>query len=163
MKTKPKTTGLRIASFLTAGALASGCASHVTRVTTTPTGAAVFVNGSQICPQTPCVWDGEMGLPRRFRLQVQKPGYEEVNLFVDRELSILWYLAASIAPYVGPVLTNFAYRNQQAISLELTPASTTPVAPPAAPAPAPPAAPAPAPEPPAPPANETAPAPPPGA
>jgi hypothetical protein len=67
------------------GALGAGCATST--ITSRPPGAAVFVDGREICSATPCQWASPGSLPRRHHLQLRKPGYRDVDLYLDRELA----------------------------------------------------------------------------
>ncbi len=134
---------------LLAAASSAGCG-HITQISTAPEGAKVFVNGQQICAQTPCAYDDKYGLPRRYHLQLQKPGFREVDLYLDKELSIGWWLAAAfLTSYFAPITSSFTFSMADAYSFVLESTAWVPPAaapiPPAAVAPIPPAAAAPIP------------------
>ena len=77
-----------------------GCAT-ATRLHTTPEGATVYVNG-KLTGATPVVYDNDPGLPRRYHVQVAKPGYEPLDFYLDTRLSWLWgYLGfVAVVPYL---------------------------------------------------------------
>jgi hypothetical protein len=77
-----------------------GCAT-ATRLHTTPEGAIVHVNGKLI-GNTPIVYDNDPGLPRRYHVQVTKPGYESLDFYLDTRLSWLWgYVGfVTLVPYL---------------------------------------------------------------
>jgi hypothetical protein len=57
-----------------------------TTITTNPPGARVFINGAEVCSTTPCNWTEGDGIPHRYHLQVRKEGYQDVDLYLDKEL-----------------------------------------------------------------------------
>ncbi|HVE84578.1 MAG TPA: PEGA domain-containing protein [Myxococcales bacterium] len=87
-------TPFALAAAVAAAALAStGCATTVvgmpegaTNITTSPAGARVFINGAEVCSTTPCTWNEGDGLAHRYHLQLRKEGYQEVDVYLDKEL-----------------------------------------------------------------------------
>jgi hypothetical protein len=115
-----------VLATLMLSAWSAGCASYTTQITSNPSGARVFINGDQICSQTPCIWSTRLSLPRRYHLQIQRPGYREVDLYVDQQLSIPWFILASSVPYGGFVVNNFTYRAPDALGFQLEPVGIAP-------------------------------------
>jgi hypothetical protein len=116
-------------------ALASACVttnvsiseSGSTTFTTNPPGARVFINGIEICNATPCNWMEGDGFTQRFHLQVRKEGYQEIDLYLDKELRIF-----------NGMFSPVAYKMPRQISFTLTAAGgMPPPAPPAGPPPPP--------------------------
>ena len=105
---------------------AAGCATTVvgmpegtTIITTVPAGARVFINGVEICASTPCNWNEGDGLAHRYHLQVRKEGYQEVDLYLDKELR---FFSRSFSP------ANYRMPRQISLTLE-TPKGQPPPAP----------------------------------
>jgi len=67
-----------------------------TTISTNPPGARVFINGVEVCSATPCNWAEGDGLSHRFHVQVRKEGYEELDLYLDKELQIFNGLFAPV-------------------------------------------------------------------
>jgi hypothetical protein len=57
-----------------------------TTISTTPTGAHVYINGAEVCANTPCSWNEGDGLAHRYHLQVRKEGYQDVDFYLDKEM-----------------------------------------------------------------------------
>jgi len=116
---------------------AAGCATTVvsmpegsTTITTVPGGAQVFINGTEVCATTPCNWNEGNGLAHRYHLQVRKEGYQEVDLYLDKELRFFSQFLS---------FANYQIPRQVALTLESAGSGPPPEqpAPPAQPAPSP--------------------------
>jgi hypothetical protein len=99
----------RTALLLVSIVAACGCRT-TTAISTTPPGARIYLDGETVCPSTPCLlttWDSP---PRRHRLQIRKPTFQPVELFVDREASApAWVAHTVLYPYLfalGVMLTH---------------------------------------------------------
>lgn len=156
---------------------AAGCArlqrvppTTTTKITTQPDGAAVYVDGVLLCPTTPCIWPDNLGQPQRYHLQLRKSGYQEVALYIDKEMAIWWKVGAYVlapVPVLGWAVNilDVSYELPDTLAFELQPLAAIPVENDpveAAPAPAGPASPpeeVPAPEPPPAPSPTPAPGP----
>jgi hypothetical protein len=77
-------------------ALLSGCAT-ATRILSDPPGALVYVNG-ELVGRTPVVYHNDKGLPRRYHLELRRPGCDALDLFVDTRMSYLWGITGLIVP-----------------------------------------------------------------
>jgi PEGA domain-containing protein len=99
-----------------------------TTITTNPPGARVFINGAEVCSSTPCNWMEGDGLSHRFHLQVRKEGYQDVDFYLDKELSLF-------TGFFSPV----GYKMPRQLSLTLQGAGVMP--PPVPPPPGQPSAP----------------------
>jgi hypothetical protein len=118
--------------------LIAGCG-HVSTISTKPEGARVFLNGSEVCERTPCAYDGKIGMARRYHLQIQKGGFRDVDLYLDKELSLPWFFGLTVlTSYLAPLTSSFAYSLDDSIGFELDPVAVPPP-PPAAAAPVQPA------------------------
>ena len=147
----------RIGALLLVGTFNAACA-VTTQIVTTPAGARVYLDGQEVCASTPCSISTSASIPRRHRLQIRKPPHAELQLFVDRELSIpAWLGYTLLLPYGGFLLGFYAYHlpDQLAFQLPASPGAPAPVPAPAR------AAPPTLPAPPAPTADPAAPAQPP--
>jgi hypothetical protein len=78
-----------------------------TSITTRPSGARVFINGREVCTTTPCTWNEGNGLASRYRVQVRMAGYEELELFIDKEL-VLFTGTLGLGGYRFPTQLDFA-------------------------------------------------------
>lgn len=117
-------------------ALGLAACGHVSNITTKPEGARVFLNGSEVCERTPCAYDGKVGIMRRRHLQIQKSGYRDVDLYVDNELNVLWFLGVTLTTgYFSTLVSSFVYNLDDSLSFQLEPLPGGPV-PPASPSPA---------------------------
>ncbi len=78
----------------------AGCAT-ATRLHTRPEGATVYVDG-ELIGKTPVVYDNDPGLPRRYHVQLYKPGYAPLDFYLDAKMSWLWgYVGAvTLVPYL---------------------------------------------------------------
>jgi hypothetical protein len=65
----------------------SACATA--RIHTKPEGAQLYIDGLYM-GDTPYSYSGEAGLPRRYHLQIIKPGFEPLDLYVDARMSWIW-------------------------------------------------------------------------
>ncbi|HYV48442.1 MAG TPA: PEGA domain-containing protein [Myxococcaceae bacterium] len=113
-----------------------------TTITTNPPGAHVFINGAEVCASTPCNWMEGDGLAHRYHLQVRKEGYQEIDLYLDKELQLF----SSFGSFGGGFGTPVGYKvpRQVSFTLEGAPGAPPPVVPPVPP---PPGQPAPPPQP----------------
>jgi hypothetical protein len=117
----------------------AGCG-HVSTISTKPEGARVFLNGSEVCERTPCAYDGKLGMARRYHLQIQKGGFRDVDLYLDKELNLPWFFGVTLlTSYLAPLTASFVYSLDDSISLELDPVAGVLPLPVAGPLPAPPA------------------------
>ncbi len=89
-----------LAALVLALATSAGCAT-ATRLHTHPEGATVWVNG-ELIGKTPVVYENDPGLPRRYHVQLYKPGYAPLDFYLDAKLSWLWgYVGAvTLVPYL---------------------------------------------------------------
>lgn len=137
----------------------AGCG-HTSTIATEPHGAKVFINGNSVCEATPCAYDAKVGMTRRYHLQIQKPGYRDVDLYLDKEMNPLWWLGITVTTgWASYFLSSFAHNLEDTLSFKLeampgtaakvAPAAASPSASPTGPVPA--ATPATPSEPPAPP------------
>jgi hypothetical protein len=90
----------------------------LTTITTTPSGARVFINGAEVCSATPCNWNEGDGLAHRYHLQIRRAGYDEIDLYLDKELTF----------FSGP-FSVLAFKMPRQLSFSLQGSGMTPVAP----------------------------------
>ena len=114
-------TALLGSACVTANVSVSG--EGATTITTTPSGATVYINGNEICATTPCNWNEGDGLAQRYHLQVRKEGYQEVDFYLDKELRF----------FTG-LFSPAGYRMPRQIQLNLVAPAGSPPPPPAGPA-----------------------------
>ncbi len=102
--------------------LASGCASAA-RFHTRPEGATLYVNGLKV-GHTPLAYDNEPGPPRRYHVQLVKPGYAPLDFYLDTSISWAWgYLGAfTLLPY----LWAYALRGDYVFTLVPDPSQSPP-------------------------------------
>jgi hypothetical protein len=148
------------------GGLVTGCGTAATRIHTTPADARIYVNGKEICKSSPCTMTSNFGLPHRAHLEIRRPGYKDVDLYLDPDM-VIWMrvatrlsasyyvaLAASATAAVNPLggsmvslvavpIEPFTYRMPYELTFKLEPAGGAPPPPAAAPPPPPAAAPPP--------------------
>jgi hypothetical protein len=126
------------ALLLLAAVAIAGCA-NTTTFHTTPLGAKVYVDG-ELCGPSPCTYHTRYGFPDRIRLQIEQPGYEPAEFFLDTEPPLASYLLLGFGSYFF-----HTFAEEYRFTLKAGPAPPPmPAAPPPAPA-APPAAPPPPP------------------
>lgn len=92
---------VRAPSLLLPFALAAGVAAcaNTTTMHTTPLGATVYVNG-ELCGDSPCRYHTRYGFPKRIRIQIEKPGYEPAEFFLDTEPPLASYLLFGFGSYL---------------------------------------------------------------
>ena len=123
---------------LLCGPLTAGCVTH-TRFQTRPEGATLYLNGEEM-GTTPIRVTSRRGLPKRYRVQLAKEGYEPVEVYLDNEMSVWW--AICLGPAVAPLFwawrlaDGYEYRLK---AVEKNAAKSPPALPAKAPAPPPPA------------------------
>lgn len=110
-------------------AAGAGCVT-ATNLTTSVAGGTPYVNGKQICPATPCEWMDSYGLPERYHLQIFKPGYRPVDLYVDKQMSLAPAIAGAIlAPITlgaGAVFFLWDFKLPDQIGLTMEPVTAPP-------------------------------------
>jgi len=104
-----------------------------TTITTNPPGAHVFINGVEVCAATPCNWVEGDGLAHRYHLQVRKEGYQEIDLYLDKELQLFSGFATGFS---SPV--SYKVPRQVSFTLEGAGGAPPPAVPPPPGQPAPP-------------------------
>jgi hypothetical protein len=107
-----------------------GCA-NTTTFHTTPLGAKVYVDG-ELCGPSPCTYHTRYGFPDRIRVQIEQPGYEPAEFFLDTEPPIASYLLLGFGSYFF-----HTFGEEYRFAMKAAPAPATPP-PPAAPPPPPP-------------------------
>ncbi len=75
-----------------------GACANTTTFHTSPRGAQVYVNG-ELCGDAPCTYHTRYGFPDRIRVQLEKPGYEPAELFLDTEPPLASYLLLIVGAY----------------------------------------------------------------
>lgn len=116
---------LRVACCL---ALVAAACANTTTFHTNPRGANVYVNGEP-CGESPCTYHTRYGFPERIRVQLDKPGYQSAELFLDSQPPLAAYLLFVFGAYLFHTFDE-EYR------FSLAPLPTAPAATPAAPPPA---------------------------
>jgi len=95
---------LRIICLLALGLVQlTGC-STATRFHSSPLGAKLYINGDYV-GETPVVYDDAHSLPERLHIQIRKDGYEELDMYLDKQLS--YPMAAVMAVPWGGVTATF--------------------------------------------------------
>lgn len=77
-----------------------GCAT-ASRIHTEPEGATLYIDGL-LMGETPFVFHNDPGLPRRYHVQIAKPGFEPLDFYIDTRMSWLWgYVGlVTLVPYL---------------------------------------------------------------
>ncbi len=107
--------------------LLGGCASTST-IHTEPVGAEVFINGER-CGTSPCIHHTRYGFPDRMRVQLEKPGYETAEFFVDTEAPIGSYALFVVGSYIFHTFDeeyHFRLKPRDAQAAAVPAAATTP-------------------------------------
>ena len=60
--------------------------SATSRFHTEPKGAKLFINGDYI-GETPVVYDDSYGLPSRIQVEIQKEGYDDLDMYMDKTMA----------------------------------------------------------------------------
>jgi hypothetical protein len=109
------------------GCLTAGC-TRVTWIHSTPPGALVRINNEEV-GHTPVAYKSKRGLPKRFRIQVEKEGFKPADFYLDSTMS--WGLGYAGAISLVPLFWAWSLQKNVAVSLKpvgavLTPSSVTP-------------------------------------
>lgn len=115
-------------ALLALAAALGGCA-NTTTFHTTPRGAKVYVNG-ELCGDAPCTYHTRYGFPTRIRVQLEHPGHEPAEFFLDSEPPLASFLLLGFGSY-------FFHTFDEEYRFTLRPRPAPPPAPPAQPPPAP--------------------------
>lgn len=108
---------LRIVCLLALGLVQlTGC-STASRFHSTPMGAKLFINGDYI-GETPIVYDDAYSLPKRLHVQLQKDGYEELDMYLDKQMS--YPMGAGIANPYFFAMTFWAWKLDNDYRFDLT-------------------------------------------
>ena len=86
------------ACFLLLCAAAAACANQTT-FHTVPSGARVYINGEP-CGTSPCVLHTRYGFPDRIRVQIEKPGFQDAEFFLDTQPPVASYFLYVVGSYV---------------------------------------------------------------
>ena len=138
MTSKEVSFGSKAIVIILAGAMTfTGCA-EMSRMSSSPEGGKIYVNGIYIGETPTVIYKYRAGLPDSYVVEVKKEGYKNLsNVTIDRSLRAdisLLLLIAAIVPYF------FSARLEDQYVFQLE--AATPAAPAPAPAPAAPPAPA---------------------
>ena len=77
------------------------CSSTATRIKTEPSGAKIYING-ELVGKSPTVYFGKASGGRRYHVQIEKQGYEDLDFYLDN--SMIWWAPASLLfPYGGAI------------------------------------------------------------
>ena len=76
--------------------LFAACSSVTTRIKTEPSGAKVYIDG-ELVGKSPTVYFSKGSSGRRYHIQLEKEGYEEVDLYLDNRLN--WWAPSSLIFY----------------------------------------------------------------
>ena len=103
--------------------------SATSRFHTEPKGAKLFINGDYI-GETPVVYDNSYGLPSRMHVEIQKEGYKDLDMYVDKSLAYQT-LATFLFPYTSTFAVFWSYRFAGDYRINLAPLKETAEAEPA--------------------------------
>jgi len=79
--------------------LFGACSSTTTRIKTKPSGAKIYIDG-ELVGKSPTVYFGKTSGGRRYHVQLEKEGYEDVDLYIDNTLR-WWSPLTLLFPYGG--------------------------------------------------------------
>ena len=109
------------------GCLTTGC-TRVTWIHSTPSGALVRINNEEV-GRTPVAYKSTRGLPKRFRIRLEKDGCEPSDFYLDSTMS--WGMGYAGAISLVPLFWAWSLQKNVAVSLKpvggvFTPPSETP-------------------------------------
>jgi len=93
--------------------------SATSRFHTEPKGAKLFINGDYI-GETPVVYDDSYGLPSRMHVEIQKEGYDDLDMYMDKTMAYQ-AMPTFIFPYSSTIAVFWAYRYASDYRINLTP------------------------------------------
>ena len=108
-----------LAFVLVLAVSALGC-TQATWIYSTPPGALVHINNKKV-GVTPLVYKSKSGLPKRFRIRLEKEGFEVLDFYLDSTMS--WEMGYIGAISLVPLF--WAWSLQREIKVNLTPISVS--------------------------------------
>ena len=104
------------------GSLVGGC-TRVTWIHSTPPGALVRINNEEV-GRTPVAYESTRGLPKRFRIHLEKSGFESSDFYIDSTMN--WGMGYAGAVSLLPFLWAWSLQKKISVSLKPVPATGTP-------------------------------------